>query len=189
MIPSHPHVRVRAARRLVLVTGLILVVAAGTLLVSAPAAAGSAVLAASSAAEHPDTSWRWPVDTVTIVRAYRAPAHEYGPGHRGVDLRSAVGSDVRAPRTGVVAFSGRIAGRGILTIDHGDGYVTTLEPVDSPLSAGAPVSRGDIVGTVSTGGHTVRGALHFGVRLLGAYVNPQSLFGDIPRAVLLPCCG
>jgi murein DD-endopeptidase MepM/ murein hydrolase activator NlpD len=164
------------------------VVTAGTVLAPAPAAAGSASPRARDAVRDVDTAWRWPLETVTIARAYQAPAHEYGPGHRGVDLRSAVGHDVLAPRGGIVAFSGRIADRGILTIDHGDGYVTTLEPVDSPLSAGTPVSLGDIVATVSHGGHTAPGALHFGVRRFGEYINPQSLFESIPRAVLLPCC-
>ena len=48
--------------------------------------------------------------------------------------------------------------------------------------------RGDEVGVVALGGHTAAGALHFGVRLDGEYINPLLLLGGVPRAVLLPCC-
>jgi len=95
---------------------------------------------------------------------------------------------VRAPADGVVAFSGSVAGRGILTIDHGGGLITTLEPVESALEPGTPVRRGEDVAALAVGGHALPGTLHFGVRSDGAYVNPMLLLGGVPRAVLLPCC-
>jgi murein DD-endopeptidase MepM/ murein hydrolase activator NlpD len=145
------------------------------------------------AAEHRAASpavvgWNWPLTEFRLERAYVAPAHRYGAGHRGVDLRAIGGDQVRAPASGSVAFSGEVAGRGILTIDHGDGIVSTLEPVDSALVAGALVAAGEGVGVVSQGGHTSPGALHFGLRLDGEYINPMLLLGGVPRAVLLPCC-
>ncbi|MDQ1076752.1 MULTISPECIES: murein hydrolase activator EnvC [Microbacterium] len=130
--------------------------------------------------------WVWPVDEVQLVRRYEAPAHAYGPGHRGVDL--AAGSSVRAPAAGRIAFAGMVAGRPVVTIDHGDGLVTTLEPVTTELAAGDAVSRGSPVGAVVAGGHTAPGIVHFGVRLHGQYINPLRLLGGVPRAVLLPCC-
>lgn len=132
--------------------------------------------------------WRWPVDGFRIVRDWEAPAHRYGPGHRGIDLEPASGDLVRAPADGVVAFAGPVAGRPVLTIDHGEGVVTTLEPVSTSLTAGTAVSAGDVVGTIASGGHTAAGAVHFGVRVDGEYVNPRLFVGGIPRAVLLPCC-
>jgi murein DD-endopeptidase MepM/ murein hydrolase activator NlpD len=132
--------------------------------------------------------WVWPVQPFRLERPFVAPPHEYGPGHRGIDLTVLGENIVRAPAEGVVAFSGQVAGRGILTIDHGEGLVSTLEPVESTLPAGAPVVAGAEVGTVSTGGHTAPGALHFGVRLDGSYINPLLLLGGVPRAVLLTCC-
>ncbi len=107
-----------------------------------------------------------------LERPFVAPPHEYGPGHRGIDLTVLGENIVRAPADGVVAFSGQVAGRGILTIDHGAGFVSTLEPVDSVLAAGTPITAGAEVGSVSTGGHTAAGAVHFGVRLDGSYINP-----------------
>jgi murein DD-endopeptidase MepM/ murein hydrolase activator NlpD len=132
--------------------------------------------------------WLWPVQPFRLERPFVAPPHEYGPGHRGIDLIVLGENLVRAPAEGVVAFSGQVAARGILTIDHGGGLVSTLEPVDSALAAGTPIAAGSEVGTVSAGGHTAPGAVHFGVRLDGSYINPLVLLGGVPRAVLLTCC-
>jgi murein DD-endopeptidase MepM/ murein hydrolase activator NlpD len=135
-----------------------------------------------------ELGWVWPATGFRVTRGYVAPAHEYGPGHRGIDLDLLGGSEVRAPADGMVAFAGGVAGRGILTIDHGGGLVTTLEPVDSDLLPGAPVARGTHIATLALGGHASPGTLHFGVRLNGDYINPMLLLGGVPRAVLLPCC-
>ncbi|SIT73295.1 murein hydrolase activator EnvC [Microbacterium sp. RU33B] len=133
--------------------------------------------------------WRWPLDGFRITEHYVQPAHPYGTGHRGIDLSPVGAATVMTPASGVVAFSGQVAGRGILTIDHGDGLVTTLEPVTSELGPGDPVERGDVVATITVGGHSRPGELHFGVRRDGEYINPLLLLGGVPRAVLLPCCG
>lgn len=130
--------------------------------------------------------WVWPVAPVRIERPYEAPAHEYAPGHRGIDL--AVTGPVRAPADGTVAFVGPVAGRAVLTIDHGDGLVTTVEPAESELAVGDGVVRADVVATPAAGGHAAPGTVHVGVRLDGVYINPMLLLGGVPRAVLLPCC-
>ncbi|WEG10600.1 M23 family metallopeptidase [Microbacterium horticulturae] len=166
--------------------GLLLVLI--SLLAPAPAA-GAQRFALRADVDAPAAApWLWPVAGPQVVRAFQAPAHEYGAGHRGLDLRPHGDTSVRAPRAGIVAFSGRIADRGILTIDHGDGYVTTLEPVTSDVAAGTPVEQGEIVGAIAAGGHAEAGTVHFGVRLDGEYLNPLLLLGALPRAVLLPCC-
>lgn len=166
--------------------------------VLASLALGAILLAAPGAAEAaPDPesriqtaeTWIWPVSGgVRLVAPYVAPAHAYGPGHRGVDIAADIGSEAVAPASGTVAFSGTVVDRPLLTIDHGGGLVTTLEPVLSDLSPGDAVARGDVVGHVTAGGHAAPGSLHLGVRLHGEYVNPLLLLGGVPRAVLLPCC-
>lgn len=136
---------------------------------------------------HPIRDWVWPVaGPVTIVEPYRQPPHRYGAGHRGVDVAST--GDVRAPADGVVAFVGQVAGRRLLTISHPGDLVTTLEPVTASVVVGDEVTAGQVVGATAVGGHTSRGAVHFGVRLAGEYINPLLLVGDVPRAILLPCC-
>jgi murein DD-endopeptidase MepM/ murein hydrolase activator NlpD len=133
--------------------------------------------------------WRWPLTGQhSVVAPYRAPAHEYGPGHRGADLAARHEAEVLAPADGVVAFSGTVVDRPLLTIAHADGLVTTFEPVRSALRPGDSVSAGQEIGLVSAGGHTSVDALHIGVRHDGDYINPMLLFGEVPRAILLPCC-
>ena len=133
-------------------------------------------------------TWAWPVHPVRVVAAYAAPAHRYGPGHRGIDLAASERADVRAPADGLIAFSGDVAGRGVVTIDHDGGLVTSLEPVAGELAVGERVEQGQRIGTASVGGHAAPGTIHFGVRRDGEYINPLLLFGALPRAVLLPCC-
>lgn len=146
----------------------------------------------ASGASSPDAelpSWRWPLAGVhQVVEPFRAPAHAYGRGHRGVDIAAAGGAEVLSPADGVVAFRGTVVDRPLLTIDHGDGLVSTFEPLESSLSPGDAVVAGDPIGVVGGGGHTPSGALHVGVRRHGVYINPMLLFGEVRRAVLLPCC-
>lgn len=133
--------------------------------------------------------WRWPLSGVhTVVEPFRAPAHEYGAGHRGVDLSSSLHATVTAPADGVVAFRGTVVDRPLLTIQHANGLISTFEPLRSALDPGEAVSVGQEIGSVDVGGHTPSGALHVGARRDGMYINPMLLFGDLPQAVLLPCC-
>jgi hypothetical protein len=46
------------------------------------------------------------------------------------------------------------------------------------------VSRGSVLGRVDFGPHCR--CLHVGVRWRGMYVNPLLVFGEVPRAILLP---
>ncbi|WP_255513525.1 murein hydrolase activator EnvC [Homoserinibacter sp. GY 40078] len=135
------------------------------------------------------TLWGWPVagSPHAVVRPFVAPADAYAAGHRGVDLFAAADAEVRAPADGVVRFSGWVVDRPVLTIDHGDGVVSSVEPVESDLAAGDVVSRGQTVGRVtSDASHCVETCLHLGVRVDGAYVSPLLFLGGQPRAVLLP---
>ena len=133
--------------------------------------------------------WSWPViGSRSVVAPYRAPAHRYGAGHRGVDVGATMGTAVAAPADGVVAFRGTVVDRQLITIEHAGGLVSTFEPLRSDLVVGDLVAEGQAIGVIDVGGHTPPGAIHLGVRLNGDYINPMLLFGEVPRAVLLPCC-
>jgi murein DD-endopeptidase MepM/ murein hydrolase activator NlpD len=176
-------------RALLLVVSLALVSAGSG--VATNAAAAGAVLAdvGAGGGVAPGYPWQWPVDgRHVIIAPFQAPAHDYGPGHRGMDAAAEPGADVHAPADGVVAFRGTVVDRPLITIDHGGGYVTTLEPVASDLSPGDAMAAGEVVGVVAGGGHAPTGTLHVGVRVDDVYVNPRGLFGRPPRAILLPCC-
>lgn len=147
------------------------------------------VLTGAAAPPTPDPPWSWPVPGARhVAQPFLAPAHEYAPGHRGIDLTAAEGTEVHAPADGVVAFRGVVVDRPLLTIDHGSGIVSTFEPMESELTPGTIVRTGDRLGVVAHGGHSPVGQLHVGVRLNGVYINPMLMFGAVPRAVLLPCC-
>ncbi len=180
-----------AALLVVLFTGF----SPGFAAVTATAAANATAPAPSPATESgsadavTEGDWLWPVDQPRqVTNPFQAPAHRYGPGHRGMDIAAPVGTVVHAPAGGVVAFRGVVVDRAVLTIDHGNGLVSSYEPLDSALEPGAVLAAGDEIGVVGTGGLTQPGALHIGVRQDGEYVNPLPLFGKPPRAVLLPCC-
>lgn len=149
---------------------------------------GAATHATAAPRSASDGGWSWPAAAYRITAPFVAPAHAYGPGHRGIDLEPIGTTIVRAPSDGVIAFAGIVAGRAVVTIDHGSGLVTTLEPVIAALARGTHVRREEPVGELSSGGHAASGTLHLGVRLHGDYINPLLLLGHPPRAVLLPCC-
>lgn len=110
-----------------------------------------------------------------VVRGFLAPKHPYGPGHRGVALAAAPGQAVRAALPGTVSFSGEVARRGWVTVDHGAGLRTTYGWVDDRrVARGARVAAGDALGSLDP----ARPYLHWGARLYGTYIDPLLLLGD-----------
>ena len=131
-------------------------------------------------------TWSWPViGPHPLARPYLAPPTPYSAGHRGIDIRAAVGSDVLAPDDGVVHFVGVVVDRPVLSIAHSDGVLLSFEPVTSTLGAGDPVVRGQVVGTLLPG-HCAQACLHLGARVDGKYLNPLLFLGGMPWSVLLP---
>ncbi|MFE5671928.1 murein hydrolase activator EnvC family protein [Agromyces sp. NPDC056523] len=166
----------------------------GLTLFTAPASASaspSAIVprpARGEAAAEP--TWSWPVGPpIGLVEPFRAPPTPYAAGHRGIDLAVVPGGPVRAPADGVVSFAGPVAGRPVLSIDHGDGVVSSIEPVTASVVAGVAVAEGEPIGVVGSGGHCDAACVHFGVRVHGEYVSPMLFLGGVPRAVLLPLAG
>ncbi|MBM7830261.1 murein DD-endopeptidase MepM/ murein hydrolase activator NlpD [Agromyces cerinus] len=161
--------------------------ASATTFAPSPGEAAQVDAAGASERSVPEEPWRWPVPApIRVVAPFRAPPTPYTAGHRGIDIASAPAASVVAPAPGVVSFAGMVAGRPVIAIDHGDGVVSAIEPVAALVEAGASVTAGDPIGTVSMGGHCASGCVHFGVRVDGEYVSPYLFLGGLPRAVLLP---
>ncbi|MFT4187607.1 MAG: peptidoglycan DD-metalloendopeptidase family protein [Aeromicrobium sp.] len=122
--------------------------------------------------------WTWPLSDHSIAREFAPPAHDYGPGHRGVDLAGSPGETVRAVAAGTVAFVGQVGGRPVVTVSHGAERSTYL-PVAATVEVGDAVRAGEPIGTLLAG-HTGCGAaacLHLG-RLEGeTYLDPAELLG------------
>ena len=115
-----------------------------------------------------------PVDGA-VVRGFENPGHEFGPGHRGVDLAATPGTPVRAAAQGTVTFAGPVAGVEAVTIEHAGGLETTYSRLEEVLvRAGDVVEQGTWVGRTGHAHDGVPG-LHLGVKLDGAYIDPAAL--------------
>lgn len=120
----------------------------------------------------------WPVGThPTVLRGWEPPATVYGRGHRGVDLAAPAGTPVRAVAAGRVSFAGRVAGRGVVSVQLTDTNLrTTYEPVKASVQKGDEVTAGEAVGTVEpTGGHCTITCVHWGLLRGKTYLDPLSL--------------
>jgi murein DD-endopeptidase MepM/ murein hydrolase activator NlpD len=88
----------------------------------------------------------------------------------------------------VVTFVGTVVDRGVVTIDHGGGLVSSIEPIAATVAVGDDVDVGDPLGVVSgEPGHCFpRTCMHWGVRFQGEYVNPLDVLVGYGSIVLLP---
>lgn len=138
--------------------------------------------------------WSWPLlPTPAVLRRFEKPPQRWRPGHRGVDLSAPGSAGVFvSPADGVVSFAGRVVERGVLSIDHGGGRVSSFEPVSTDLRRGQTVTRGQQIGTIAAAAaaqgpmHCTSRCLHWGVRLDGEYVDPLAFVSDRRPSVLLP---
>ncbi|MFF3467832.1 murein hydrolase activator EnvC family protein [Streptomyces sp. NPDC001984] len=120
----------------------------------------------------------WPVGShPVVVRGWDPPATPYGRGHRGVDLGARSGTPVRAVAPGRVSFAGRLAGRGVVSVElTGTDLRTTYEPVTASVKKGDEVEAGQVVGVVeATGAHCGGMCVHWGLLRDETYLDPLSL--------------
>jgi murein DD-endopeptidase MepM/ murein hydrolase activator NlpD len=154
--------------------------------------AAAAVLLVVSGPAHADPGTEpadgvWPLDPrPAVVSGFDPPDTRWGAGHRGVDLAGHVGQPVRAAAPGRVTFAGRLAGRGVLVIDHG-ATRTTYEPVGASVAVGDTVGAGAVLGRLELfASHCFpRACLHWGL-IEGAehYLDPLTLVGAGPVRLL-----
>ncbi|MFI6459952.1 murein hydrolase activator EnvC family protein [Streptomyces sp. NPDC050528] len=126
----------------------------------------------------PAIATTWPVGSHPLVlRGWEPPATVYARGHRGVDLATPTGAPVRAVAPGRVSFAGRVAGRGVVSVElAGTDLRTTYEPVTATVKKGDEVKPGEVVGTVEvTGSHCATTCVHWGLLRGETYLNPLEL--------------
>jgi murein DD-endopeptidase MepM/ murein hydrolase activator NlpD len=174
-----------------LLRGLVLVVVLSLLpaLVGPDRALGAEPFAtgrSSPVQDTPDPVGVWPLAPVPeVVGGFDPPSVPWGAGHRGVDLLGSVGQRVRSALPGTVSFAGRIAGRGVVVVAHGDTR-TTYEPVTAALAVGTPIAAGAPLGRLElAGSHCFpRACLHWGWRRGETYLDPLRLVGAGPVRLL-----
>ncbi|KQT91087.1 hypothetical protein ASG49_12145 [Marmoricola sp. Leaf446] len=128
----------------------------------------------------------WPLlPRPRIAEGFDPPEVRWGSGHRGVDLAGSPGAAVRAALPGRVSFSGTVAGRGVVVVDHG-GVRTTYQPVAARIPVDQQVARGEVVGRLAlAGSHCLPAAcLHWGLRRGEDYLDPLTLVGGGPVRLL-----
>jgi murein DD-endopeptidase MepM/ murein hydrolase activator NlpD len=114
-----------------------------------------------------------PVDG-PVVREF-APLGRYG-GHWGIDLAVPVGTPVRSIAPGIVTFSGSVAGRLSVTVDHGGGLRSSYSYLtERTVATGQRIDRGAVVG-VSGVDHGIA-ALHLSIRVGNRYIDPATVCG------------
>lgn len=153
---------------------------------------GSGALPSAAAWVSPTTNGPTPG---VIQQAFHPPQHNWLSGHRGVDLAATPGAPIHAAGSGVVAFTGIVAGSPTISIDHEEpvpasaspgmeGEITirtTYQPVIPHVEKGQRVQEGEIIGLM--GGHPAprhqhAHGLHWGARILPTddrYINPLRL--------------
>jgi septal ring factor EnvC (AmiA/AmiB activator) len=93
---------------------------------------------------------------------------------KGLDIRAAAGSPVRAVATGTVVFAGWLRGYGnLLILDHGGGYHTLMAHLATVTpTVGVEIQAGAEVGTVGDTGSLKGAYLYFEIRKGGRAVDP-----------------
>lgn len=161
----------------------------GSLLVSlllVTLVSGRAAPARADPVPAPAREGSWPLaPRPDIVSGFDPPATVWGAGHRGVDLLGHVGQTVHSSLGGTVTFAARLAGRGVVVVDHA-GVRTTYEPVSVSVAVGQVVGRGGVIGTLQrASSHCFpRACLHWGLRRGETYLDPLTLVGAGPIRLL-----
>lgn len=110
----------------------------------------------------------------TIAGRFGSPRAEGGGTWKGVFIRTAEGSEVKAVAAGAVVFSDWLRGFGnLLIIDHGNDFLSVYGNNESLLAAvGASVKSGESVATVGNSGGNPESGLYFELRHRGQPFDP-----------------
>jgi len=116
----------------------------------------------------------WPVDG--YVTGYFGELRSGGYIHKGLDIAAASGSNIYAPGSGTVIFTGWQGGYGnTVMIHHGSGITTLYGHLKKILvKKGQIVSRGDVIGLVGSTGRSTGPHLHYEIRINGKRVDPMN---------------
>ena len=103
------------------------------------------------------------------------PFHGRRAFHHGVDFVARYKAKIYAAAAGLVEFSGRKSGYGLMVeINHGNGYRSRYAHAHSLLvKKGEMVSRGQAIARIGSTGHSTGPHLHFEVLENGKPVNPM----------------
>lgn len=138
-------------------------------------------LAKASQSEYVGGKFIWPCDLsvkrISSTYGYRT-YYIYGKKvtdfHRGIDIPSAVGTDIYAAQTGKVVVAERHSSYGnYIVVDHGGGISTLYAHCSKLLvKVGDTVKQGDHIAEMGATGNVTGPHLHFEVRVDGKIQDP-----------------
>ena len=139
---------------------------------------GSGPLPAGPAADGEAVGMIWPVEG-PIASGFGG--RDIGAGyeyHPGIDIAVPEGTPIHAALSGTVVFTEPEASSGgygnYTCIDHGGGLSTCYaHQTEFAVSAGQPVSQGDVIGYTGCTGYCLGPHLHFEVRIYGEVTDPM----------------
>jgi len=116
----------------------------------------------------------WPVNG--YVTGYFGEMRSGGHIHKGLDIAAASGSNIYAPGSGIVIFTGWQGGYGnTIMVHHGSGITTLYGHLKKILvGRGQTISRGDVIGLVGSTGVSTGPHLHYEIRINGKRVDPMN---------------
>jgi len=109
-----------------------------------------------------------------LLNRFGKPRAESGASWKGLFIRTAEGSEVKAVAAGRVVFADWLRGFGnLLIIDHGDTYLTVYGNNQSLFrQVGDTVKSGEVVAAVGNSGGNPESGLYFELRQQGLPVDP-----------------
>lgn len=106
---------------------------------------------------------------LTVIDPFRPPQHFAGAGNRGLEYGYSEDQLVMAAAEGFVAYSGSVAGTGVISIEHADGLRTTYTNLKEIwIEDYQYVYAGHTLGIAGPG-------FHFGVKIGDRYLDPAIL--------------
>jgi murein DD-endopeptidase MepM/ murein hydrolase activator NlpD len=125
----------------------------------------------------PGIPHRWPLDEAGYLTRGQVKAGGRDEAHPGIDIAVSVGSLVRASGGGVVREAGEDPEYGLFVlVDHPDDYQTMYGHLSRILvTAGTPVSSGQVIGLSGNTGRSTAPHLHFEIRRHSSSLDPLTL--------------
>mgnify|MGYP001428203761 CR=1 FL=1 len=120
----------------------------------------------------------WPVQGILTSRyGYRRhPITKKITFHDGIDVAAPKGTQIIAPGSGIIVYSGEMGGYGkVVEIDHGFGIVTRFAHNSKIFVIdGQQVKLGDAIATVGSSGRSTGPHLHYEIRIDGISIDPMT---------------
>ena len=103
--------------------------------------------------------------------------------HKGTDMRSPEGAQVRAVADGIVLIAEpQYYGGNIIYLDHGQGVISTYGHLSAfDVTPGERVQRGQVIGRSGSTGRVTGPHLHFGLTVQGVAVDAMPLLKYPPQ--------